>query len=140
MRSLSHTATFHILRVLSGKRSSESYRAEHRMVLLGTSLCPLLSSLASQSKAHQRLHLCSQLFHRWCKFERLYLRFLYKISYGRLNRVHGLAGIQKHPIFCTRFLLKSPNICIRNPEARFLRLQISAHNSFPADCLYLSLA
>lgn len=139
-RNLSHIAMFRILRVLSGKQSLESCRAGRRMVLSGMSLCPLAFSLASRSVTRQRFRLCFQLSHRWCRFECLRPIFPWMIFYDRLNRVHGLTGIPKCLIFCMRFLLKSLNICTRNPEARFLRIQFSARNSFPVGFLYLSLA
>lgn len=140
MRSLSHIAMFHILRVLSGKQSSGFCRVARRTVSLGMNLYPLFFSLANLLSAHQRLYLCFQPFHRLCRFEYLHLGFLCRTSYGHLSHAHGSAGILKHLIFCKKFLSKSLYICIHNPEARFPQIPISVYNSFPVDCLCLLLA
>ena len=124
MRSLSHISVVHILREISDMQSSVFCRAERRTALPGTNLCPLISFLVSLLSAHQRLYLCFQPFHRLCRFEYLHLVFLCRTSYGRLSHAHGSAGILKHLIFCIKFLLKFLSIYIRNPKARFHRIQI----------------
>lgn len=124
MRSLSHISVVHILREISSMQSLVSCRVGRRKALPGMNLCPLISFLVSQSSAHQRLCLHSQLSRHWCKFECLRSIFLYTTSYGRLNHVHDLISNLKHLISCMKFLLESLNICIRNPEVRFRQIWI----------------
>ena len=124
MRSLSHISVVRILREISDMQSLVSCRVGRRKALPGTNLCPLISFLASQSSAHQRLCLHSQLSRHWCKSGCLRSRFLCTTSYDRLNHAHESVSTPKHLIFCKKFLSKSLSIYIRNPEARFHQIQI----------------